>query len=306
MNWKNYSKELSNKPKIPFIVGPTASGKSDLALDLAKEINGEIISADSMQIYKEMDIGTAKPSIEERTAVPHHLVDFINPDKSYSVSDFQKDATNKIFEILEKGKTPIICGGTGLYINSISMPYNLDVNNTDLSVRRELEEIAKREKGKEELFNILKNVDNVSAQNIHPNNIKRVIRALEVFYVSGKPKSVLDEEGKNRELDYEPILFSYALNRDYLYNRINLRVDKMIENGLIEEAKFLDQKYSRDLLSMQAIGYKEFFDYFDNKISKEEAIENLKKDTRHFAKRQLTWFRKDKRINYIETFKDLL
>lgn len=298
MNWKNYLNVSSDKPVIPFIVGPTASGKTAYGIDLAKEIDGEIISADSMQIYKHMDIGTAKPTPEEQAEIPHHLIDFVEPDQPYSVADFYNDATLKINDILSRGKTPVIVGGTGLYVNSLSYPFNLNVDSTDENIRSELEALSLTEEGKNYLYSQLQKIDPESALKIHPNNIKRVIRALEIYQVTGKTKSQLDREGQNRELEYTPILLSPSINRADLYDKINKRIDIMMENGLLEEVINLEKKYGRSPISMQALGYKEFFDYLDQKISLDEAVEILKRDTRHFAKRQLTWFRKDDRIIY--------
>ncbi len=296
MNLRNYLNVSSDKPNIPFIVGPTASGKTDLAIKLAQDLDTEIISADSMAIYKEMDIGTAKPTIEEQKLVKHHMIDFLSPDEPYSVADYYQDSSKIISSFLENDKVPIICGGTGLYINALTLPYSLDKENTDEQIRKELEEISKTQSGKAELYKELLKVDPESAKIIHPNNVKRVIRALEIFKVTGRKKSDFDREGKSKELDYNPIILMPDYPREILYDRIDQRVDKMIDLGLIDEVKKLDQKYDRSLPSMQAIGYKEFFDYFDGKIDKDEAIRILKRNTRHFAKRQLTWFRKDSRI----------
>lgn len=299
MNWKNFLNASSEKPVVPFIVGPTASGKTDLAIELANEIGGEVISADSMQIYKKMDIGTAKATLEERERVRHHLIDIINPDESYSVAQYYSDARASLFDILKRGKIPIICGGTGLYINALSKPFILDIKSHDETIRDKLSEIAKTPEGKEELYSYLKRVDSKAAEEIHPNNIKRVIRALEIYEVTGKPKSVLEAEGKEKSLEFEPLLLMKDYPREILYDRINKRVDLMIEMGLLDEVKALEKEYGREPISMQALGYKEFFPYFDGEIDLDEAVRVLKRDTRHFAKRQLTWFRKDKRIKIL-------
>ncbi len=295
MKLKNYLNESSDKPVIPFIVGPTASGKTDMAIELAQELNTEIISADSMQIYKYMDIGTAKPTKEEQQRAKHHLIDFVEPDQNYSVANYYKDAITLINKFLEQNKTPVICGGTGLYINALSLPYSFS-NNTNPEIRKELEKKSLTEEGKKQLYQELLQVDPQSAEKIHPNNIKRVIRALEIYKSTGSPKSELDKKGRKQELSYTPVLLTPDLTRETIYNRINLRVDKMINQGLIDEVRALDNRYDRNLISLQAIGYKEFFNYFDNKQTLEETIRILKRDTRHFAKRQLTWFRKDPRI----------
>lgn len=298
MNWKNYLKESSDKPIVPFIIGPTASGKSAAALDLALEYNGEIISADSMQIYKEMDIGTAKPSLEEQQGIKHHLIDIVFPDEEYSVFHFSQDANQILTNLISENRLPIVCGGTGLYINSLIHSYNHNNKTSDDSIRKELEKVAKSENGKELLYSELLRIDPESAKKIHPNNIKRVIRALEIYKVTGETKSSLDSKSDENELSYKPVLLSPQIDREELYNKINSRVDIMLDQGLLDEVKKLDSKYDRKLISMQAIGYKEFFPYFDNKISLEEAVDTLKKETRHYAKRQLTWFKKLKNINY--------
>ncbi len=271
-----------------------------MAIELAEEIGGEIVSADSMQIYKEMDIGTAKPTVEERGRVPHHLIDFISPDTSYSVAQFKEDADKKIKEIRQRGKIPIVCGGTGLYINALSLPYGFNPESTDLKVREDLEERAKSVEGRDELYNLLKTVDPKSALKIHPNNIKRVIRALEIYLSTGKTKSELDEENKKIDLGYTPVLFMPDWPREVLYDRINRRVDKMMEEGLLDEVRALYNKYDPNLTSLQALGYKEFYDYLNGKEDLDTAVSNLKRDTRHFAKRQLTWFRRDERIKKLK------
>lgn len=304
MNWKNYLNELSkeNKPVIPFIVGPTASGKTSLAIKIAQELNTDIISADSMQIYKYLNIGTAKPTEEEQKLVKHHLIDFVEPDQEYSVANYKVDAEQIIDKFLENDKVPVICGGTGLYINSLTLPYNFSSSNVDQNLRKQLEKIAQTQDGRDKLYEYLKDIDLESANKIHPNNIKRVIRAIEIFKTTGKPKSKLDKEGQKQELKFTPLLLMPNLERAEVYNRINDRVDIMLEQGLLDEVNSLINKYDKNLPSLQAIGYKEFFDYFDGKIPLEEAIRILKRDSRHYAKRQLTWFRKDDRIKKIDLF----
>lgn len=282
------------KPVIPVITGPTASGKTGAAVRFALEHNGEIISADSMQIYREMNIGTAKPSEEEQQGIPHHLIDMVNPDQPYSVSQFRSDAIDKIDEILKRGKMPVVCGGTGLYISALTLPFDLETENTDPEIRAGLEQMARTDP--EQLYTRLQEADPESAAAIHPHNLKRLVRALEVYEVSGKPKSQLDREGRKKELPYDFKLFAPQIERPLLYERIELRVDLMLEQGLLDEARQLLSKYSRDLMSMQAIGYKELYPYLDGQESLEEAVRILKRDTRRFAKRQLTWFRRDSRI----------
>ncbi len=300
MNSEN-SSSGSFKPVIPVILGPTASGKSEAAVKLAKRIDGEIISADSMQIYQEMQIGTARPTKEEMEGVPHHLVGFVRPDEPFTVADFRKEAYRLIDAILSCGKVPVICGGTGLYINSLIYPYDLEKDNTDPKIRKRLEKEAQT--NPDGLYRRLQKVDPVSAEKIHKNNTKRVIRALEIFEATGKTKSEQDEEGREKvSIPYVFKLFMPFMDREELYRRIDKRVDRMIEKGLLVEAEKLDQKYDRSLVSMQAIGYKELYPYFDGNESLEEAIRILKRDTRHFAKRQMTWFR---RMQGIEPVEDL-
>lgn len=279
--------------KVICIVGPTASGKTGLAIELAKKIDAEVISADSMQIYKGLDVGTAKVTKEEAQGIPHHLIDICNVEDKFSVADFKQLCYDKIDEILQRNKGVIVAGGTGLYVNSIVYNMNFDEEETDSEYRKELESIAK-EKGNEYLHSMLKEIDPESADEIHMNNVKRVIRAIEMAK-NVKPKSIHMKEEKERiekeNSKYEFFVFCIEQDREYLYNRINLRVDLMMKDGILEEAKKVyDMKLPKDNTCMQAIGYKEFFPYFDGKISLEEAIENLKKETRHYAKRQLTWF----------------
>jgi len=286
--------------KVIVIAGPTASGKTDLAIKLAHEINGEIISADSMQIYRGMDIGTAKPTMEERQGIPHYLIDIVDPDEEYSVAHFQRDAKNCIREILNSGKVPIVAGGTGLYINSLVYNINFSETTADWEYRKQLEEIA-RDKGPEELHRFLQKVDPVSAEKIHPNNIKRVIRALEVFKTTGKPISQHQLESRTEKPEYEFKIFGLEMDRKILYERINKRVDKMMEIGLYEEVESLLEKYSPDLVSLQGIGYKEIISAIKGEYSLEEAVEKIKLNTRHLAKRQITWFKKTENLRWIDT-----
>lgn len=279
--------------KVICIVGPTASGKTGLAIELAKKIDAEIISADSMQIYKGLDVGTAKVTKEEAQGIPHHIIDVCNVEDKFSVADFKKMCYDKIEEILSRGKKVIIAGGTGLYVNSVVYNMNFDEEETDLEYRKELESIAK-EKGNEYLHKMLEDLDPESAKEIHMNNVKRVIRAIEMAK-NTKLKSIHMEEERERiqkeNSKYDFFVFCIEQEREYLYNRINLRVDLMVNDGIVEEAKKVyDMKLPKDNTCMQAIGYKEFFPYFEGKETLEEATETLKKKTRHYAKRQLTWF----------------
>ena len=279
--------------KIICIVGPTASGKTGLAIELAKRIDAEVISADSMQIYKGLDVGTAKVTKEEADGIPHHLIDICNIEDKFSVADFKQMCYDKIEEIRSRGKNVIIAGGTGLYVNAVVYNMNFNEENVDYNYRKELENIAK-EKGNDYLHSMLENIDPQTAKQIHKNNVKRVIRAIEMAK-NVKLKSIhMSEEKeriKNEKNKYDFLVFCIEQEREYLYNRINLRVDLMLKDGILDEAKKVyDMKLPEDNTCMQAIGYKEFFPYFEGKISLEEAVDTLKKETRHYAKRQMTWF----------------
>lgn len=272
-----------------MLIGPTAVGKTRLSIELAKKFNGEIISGDSMQIYKGMDIGTAKITREEMEGVPHHLIDIKEPDESFSTAEFQELVRKKISEISSRGKMPMIVGGTGLYIQSVIFDYHFTEAPSDPVFRRSLEEEAET-KGQEFVHGKLKEVDPESASRIHPNNVRRVIRALEIIHCTGKTAGEL-QENQSPELLYDTAIIGLTMDREMLYNRINLRVDLMMEQGLLGEVKYFYEKGLKDCQSIQAIGYKELYDYFDGKVPLEEAIENLKQNSRRYAKRQLTWFR---------------
>ncbi|MCD5411115.1 MAG: tRNA (adenosine(37)-N6)-dimethylallyltransferase MiaA, partial [Clostridiales bacterium] len=284
-----------SKKDILLIVGPTAVGKTACAIELAKKLDGEIISADSMQIYKEMNIGTAKPSAKELGEVNHHLIDIISPDIDFSVAEFQRLAFDLVDDIHKRGKLPIISGGTGLYINSIL--YDMDFSKTysDSSFRDQLTKEC-NESGNMFLHDKLKIIDPKAAERIHPNNVKRVIRALEINHIS---KSNMGDFSTDIKLNskYNSILVGLTRDRAKLYERINHRVDLMIEQGLVEEVEnLLIKGYSKDLVSLQGLGYKEIADYIDGKCDLEEAIEILKRSTRRYAKRQLTWFNRYSQI----------
>ena len=285
---------MTEKPTIIVICGPTASGKTKLGIDLANSINGEIISSDSMQIYKDMDIGTAKPTKEERAQAVHHLVDYVSPDKRYSVADFKKDATEKIKDILKRGKTPIIVGGTGLYVNSLI--YNIEFNEekTDLDYRNSLEKIDIKE-----LYEMAMKVDEEACKKISSNDRKRITRILEIFHTTGRTKTELEIESR-KKVEYNYKVFVLNMDREILYDRINRRVDLMIEQGLIQEVKNLLEKYKEFPTAMQGLGYKEVKEYLDGKISKEEMIEKIKQESRRYAKRQLTWFRAYKEATWLD------
>lgn len=287
------------RKKVLVLVGPTASGKTGVSLTLAKALNSEIISADSMQIYKFMKVGTAKITQDEMDGIPHHLVDHVLPDEAFNVAEFKDQALKHIEDIFNCGKLPIVVGGTGLYINGLTLPWTFETKNTDEKIRWRLTAEAEA-LGKESLYERLKEVDPITAKNVHPNNIKRMIRALEIYEVTGKPKSYFDQLGHLEKLPYDYEIFGLDWPREKLYERINKRVDQMMSEGLLKEIEMLlDRGYTWDLIAMKAIGYKEFKPYIDGEISKEEAVSILKRDTRHFAKRQMTWFRKDKRIHWI-------
>lgn len=294
--------------KLPLVVvaGPTASGKTRLAIDLAKLINGEIVSADSMQIYKYMDIGSAKPTAAERSEIKHHLIDFVEPDTEFCVADYTQKAHAVIKSIIDKGKMPVMCGGTGLYINSVVDDVTFGETETDYNMREELSELAK-EKGNQFIWEKLKEIDPVSAKRLHPNNLRRIIRAIEFYNITGTTISSHQEMTKQHEGRYDPLMFCINYDRDKLYARINARVDIMMKDGLLNEVKSLMEKgYTKELNSMKAIGYKELIDYFNGKTTLDEAVELIKQGSRRYAKRQLTWFRRDKRIIWLDAEEDIL
>lgn len=292
------------KEKVIIICGPTASGKTALSIELAKQINGEVVSADSMQIYKDMDIGTAKPTKEEMQGIEHHLLDFVSPDQRYSVADYQKSAKKAIKEILRKGKTPIIVGGTGLYVDSLI--YEIQYQNIDFDekYREELEKIAENQ-GLEKLYEKAIEIDEKAMQKISPNDKKRIIRVLEIYHATGKNKTEQEIESRKQPIEYDYRVFAINWDRQLLYERINKRVDIMIEQGLIEEVKKIKQKYKKFPTAMQGLGYKEVVDYLEGKCTKEEMIEKIKMETRRYAKRQLTWFRKNKQTIWLEGTNEL-
>ena len=284
-----------DKKKVIVICGPTASGKTSLGIQIANLVNGEIISADSMQIYKDMDIGSAKPTTEERAQAVHHLVDFVDPDRRYSVADFKKDAESKIKEILEKNKVPIIVGGTGLYVNSLI--YNIHYNEveTDLEYRKMLENIDVKD-----LYKIAEGIDSEALKKIASTDRKRISRILEIYHSTGKTKTELEKESRH-EPEYDYKIFVLNMDRQKLYDRINLRVDLMIKDGLVDEVKRMLEKYSEFPTAMQGLGYKEIVDYLNGNCSLDEAIEKIKLETRRYSKRQLTWFRSYDDATWIES-----
>ncbi|MGN0638428.1 MAG: tRNA (adenosine(37)-N6)-dimethylallyltransferase MiaA [Huintestinicola sp.] len=293
---------VSNSEKIPVIVvcGPTASGKTAVGVELALRLGGEVVSADSMQIYKGLAISTAKPSPEEMRGVPHHLMDFLEPDEPFSVADYVKMARECISDIRSRGKLPIIVGGTGLYINSLIDNISFDHIVSDDSLRKELEAEA-LEMGKEHMHEKLRSLDPEAADRIHPNNVIRVIRAIEMCLLSGRTGSENREESRKNESPYEPCMIGLTcFDRQVLYNRIDRRVDKMLEAGLEAEVRAVYEKY-RLRTAFNAIGFKEMIPYFEGECSLEEAADKIKQETRHYAKRQLTWFRRDVRITWTDT-----
>ena len=293
------------KPKVVVIVGPTASGKTALSIELAKKINGEVISSDSMQIYKDMDIGTAKVTKEEAEGIKHYLVDCVSPDERYTVSDFKKDAEKAIEEILEKGKTPIVVGGTGLYVNSLIYGIEYQDMNFDEKYRNELMEKAETEEGLKELWNEANKIDPEAMSKISPNDKKRIVRVLEIFKATGKTKTEQEILSRQNGVKYDYKVFGITMERGKLYSRINLRVDLMIEKGLEEEVKSLVNKYTKFPTAMQGLGYKEVVEYFEGNLTREEMIDKIKQESRRYAKRQLTWFRKNKETIWLDSSDDM-
>jgi tRNA dimethylallyltransferase len=283
-----------------ILAGPTAVGKTDISIKLAKRLNGEILSADSMQIYKYMDIGSAKVTKDEMQGVPHYLIDMVEPHENFNVSEYKKMAEENIDTILSTGKLPMLVGGTGLYINSLIYNYDFTDAGNDEEYRTYLQDLAETE-GKEHVHSLLRDVDIESYNRLYPNDLKRVIRALEVYKLTGKTISQFNEENDIYDIPYNVFYFVLNMDRDKLYERINKRVDIMIEKGLIDEvSKLKSMGYTADMQSMKGIGYKEILYYLDGNISLDEAIYLIKKGSRNYAKRQLTWFRKDKRVIWID------
>ena len=288
------------KQPLIILTGPTAVGKTKASIGLAKAINGEIISADSMQVYKYMDIGSAKIRPEEMQGVKHYLVDELEPDEEFNVVRFQQMAKQAMQEIYAHGKVPILVGGTGFYIQAVLYDIDFHENEEDNTYRMELEQLAK-DKGASYLHHMLAEVDEVSAKVIHENNVKKVIRALEYYQQTGQKISEHNAQERLKESPYNAVYFVLNDDRKNLYDRINFRVDQMIEEGLVEEVRRLKEcGYKKDMVSMQGLGYKEILDYLDGIYSLDEAIEIIKRDTRHFAKRQLTWFRRERNVEWID------
>ena len=288
------------KKKILFIGGPTAVGKTELSIELAKRLNGEIISADSMQIYKYMDIGSAKVSKEEMNGVVHHLIDVVDPSENFSVADYKEQGEKAIKEIISRGKLPIIVGGTGLYINSLTCNMNFTEAEKDEEYRKDLDKLA-NEHGNNYIHEMLKDIDPISYKEIHANNRKRVIRALEVYKLTGKPFSSYNAGEDFYKSEYDVHYYVLTMDREKLYERINLRVDIMMEKGLLEECiKLKEMGYTSSMQSMQGIGYKEILYYLEGDVKLQEAINMIKQGSRNYAKRQLTWFRRDPRVTFLD------
>ena len=287
--------------KQPLIVltGPTAVGKTSLSISLAKAVNGEIISADSMQVYKKMDIGSAKIRSEEMQGIPHYLVDVLEPEEEFHIVKFQQMAKKAMEDIYSRGKIPILVGGTGFYIQAVTKDIDFTEAQQENDYRKELEALAE-EKGGEHLHEMLRKVDPVSADAIHAHNVKRVIRALEFYNQNGSPISAHNKEQKQHESPYNLAYFVLNMPRELLYERIDLRVDQMMKEGLLEEVSRLKEEgCHRGMVSMQGLGYKEILAYLDGEYPLEEAVRVLKRDTRHFAKRQLTWFRREQELTWV-------
>lgn len=286
------------KPLI-VLTGPTAVGKTALSIQLAKMINGEIISADSMQVYRGMDIGSAKIHPEEMQGIPHHLIDILEPSEDFNVVVFQRLCKEAMRGIYSRGHIPILTGGTGFYIQAVLKDIDFTENEENTEYRRQLEQLA-AEKGPETLHKLLADVDPVSAEAIHAHNIKRTIRALEYYHLTGEAISAHNEREAEKEAAYSSCYFVLNDDREKLYQRIEQRVDQMLSNGLVEEVRRLMlQGCRRDMVSMQGLGYKEILDYLSGECSLEEAVYRIKRDTRHFAKRQLTWFRREKNVIWL-------
>ena len=287
------------KPKVIVICGPTASGKTALEVELAKKINSEIISCDSMQIYKDMNIGTAKPTKQEMQGIKHYLIDIISPNERFSVADYKLEAKKAIKEILNKGKTPIIVGGTGLYLNSLIYEIEYPKIEFDEKYRKKLEERVKKE-GLKTLYEEATKIDEEATKEISPNDEKRILRILEIYKATGKNKTYQEKESRKKEVEYNYIVYGLNWDRQVLYDRINKRVDNMIKDGLIQEVEDILKKYKEFPTAMQGLGYKEVVEYLKKEITKEEMIEKIKMETRRYAKRQLTWFRANKQIIWLE------
>ena len=290
---------MDEQINLVAVVGATATGKTAFAIELAKELDGEIISCDSMQIYRHMNIGTAKPDMAERQGIPHHMLDILEPHENFSVSDFCARAKECISDITARGKLPILAGGTGLYVDSLIGNVAFVPQDVDIKYRESLHKLA-LEKGNLYLHNMLSERDPNAAEKIHPNNVRRVVRALEILHSTGVTKTEQDKLSKSQESPYKSVIFSIEMPREELYDRINRRVDIMINAGLVDEVKgLLDMDVSPDSTAMQAIGYKELADYINGNCGLEFAVEKIKQESRRYAKRQITWFSSNPKINRV-------
>lgn len=287
------------RPKLVVLTGPTAVGKTELSIGLAKAIGGEIISADSMQVYRHMDIGSAKITPDQMQQIPHFLLDELDPGEEFNVTLFQKKAKSYMKEIYGRGKIPILVGGTGFYIQAVLYDIDFDESENKPELRSELEQLA-QEEGCDHLHRLLEQVDPVSAELIHPNNVKRVIRALEYYRSTGRPISLHNAVSRQKSSPYDFYYFVLNDDRSRIYERIDQRVDLMLEKGLLDEVKKLKEMgYDRSFVSMQGLGYKEMLAFLEGEISMEEAVYRIKRDTRHFAKRQITWFKREKNVIWL-------
>ena len=293
------------KPKVVVIVGPTASGKTALSIELAKRIGGEIISSDSMQIYKDMNIGTAKVTKEEMQGIKHYLIDFVPPNQRYTVSDFKKDATRAIKEILREAKIPIVVGGTGLYVNSLIYGIEYQDMQFDEEYRNKLMKIAETEEGLNNLWEQAQKIDPESMKKISKKDKKRIVRVLEIYKSTGKTKTEQEILSRKKEIEYDFKIFGISMDREQLYERINKRVDIMINQGLEKEVRNLLEKYSEFPTAMQGLGYKEVIEYFNGILTRGEMIDKIKQESRRYAKRQLTWFRRNKEIIWLDANEEM-
>ncbi len=293
-----------NKPKVIIICGPTASGKTSMSVELAKKINGEIISCDSMQIYKEMDIGTAKVTKEEMQGIKHYMIDIVSPEQRYSVAEYKRDTKKAIKEILSKGKTPIIVGGTGLYIDSLI--YEIEYQNIEYDeTYREFLEKRVVEEGLQALYDEAKKIDSEAILKISQNDQKRILRILEIYKATGKNKTEMEKKSREKEVEYDYQVYVLEWDREILYSRINKRVEIMIEMGLVAEVEYIVEKYKSFPTAMQGLGYKEVVMYLKNEITKEEMVDLIKMESRRYAKRQITWFKKNKDSIWLDAKKDI-
>lgn len=287
------------KPLVIILCGPTASGKTSFSIELAKQIQGEIVSADSMQIYQEMDIGTAKVTEEEKQNIPHYMIDIIKPNERYSVAEYKEEATKAIENILAKGKVPIVVGGTGLYINSLLYNITYPQLDFDKAYRTELETRVEKE-GLESLYQEACHIDQEAMQKISQNDKKRILRVIEIYHQTGKTKTELEKESRKEKSPFNFHVYVLSRDREELYQRINLRVDKMIQDGLIEEVRRIKEKYQEFPTAMQGLGYKEVVSYLQGNMTKEEMVETIKKESRRYAKRQITWFKAIKEAVWLD------